>query len=661
MLGHWGTCPGVNTVYAHVSDLIRRTNRPIKLVVGSGHAGSAFLSCTYLDGSLGHYYPSLQYGTDGIKALFKAYATKSGFSTEIQSNFPGALYVGGELGGALAFAQGYSLQNAQSFMVCLIGDGELETSIAQATWQGFSFLSKEHDGKVLPVINANGFKMGSKSLFALMSRTEKEGYLRGHGLMPYFVGTDHHEIAGAFSSAYTQLVSHSCCSQPVIVLETPKGWTAPKNFKDVSFEGSYLAHKPILKNPSSNIDELRMMEEWLSSYNPNELFDKAGNPKQKVTRCLPVESLRLGYTHNRTVKETRQLLHSSKYAGVSKVEGIAEYLCKISNIQDIAIFSPDELDSNRFSKLIRYHCLKYGDRNDDVYSSRSPIIEVLNEHLCFAWAQGYSKTGKSPIIISYEAFATIFASMAEQFLKQQTVIGALEWQPNCPSLNIILTSLGWFNTPTHHSPSFVDGFIGRSLSNINVYMPIFVESSIKIVQKMLNSSNQLNIMVLNKQQFSNLDNVFCVSEERNKAWTCLYRDNPDSADTILVTIGDSMAEQALIAKDIIHNTNPRFAVTILAIEDLSLLESSGHADFESFKQILNNASGTIWIYNGYPKTIKSCLWDLGFIKDVVVLGYLDKDQTLSGEDRFTANNISPICIAQEALRTSNKLSMGFST
>ena len=650
ILGHWGTCPCVNAIYAHVSDLIRRTCSEIHLIVGIGHAGPAILSCTYLDGSLGHYYPNLSYGKEGIKQLFVTYANNNGFPTEISLQYPGTLYVGGELGAALAFAQGYAMQNPNSFSVCVMGDGELETSITQASWQGFGFLSKKYDGKILPVINANGYKMGSRSLFALMNQVEKERFLRGQGMEPIFVGTEHNEIATAFNTAYLQLmINDDGQHQPIIVLESPKGWTAPKKFNNSDFENSRNAHKPILKKPSRNMDELLMIAEWLHSYNPNDLFDSNGIPYSEVTDCLPSENLRLGYSHSR-IKPTNIIFPYILKTTSNKVSSISEYLCEVASSHSILVLSPDEIDSNRFGEVANIYHLKVGDRNNVVYYSKNQLIEILNEHLCFAWAQGYARAGGVPLIITYEAFASIFSSLSEQYLKNLSVAENINWQPDTPSINIILTSLGWFNTPTHHNPSFTDSLIGREHAHVSVYLPVFAETAVAMLKEMLNSKNRLNIMIMNKHRLTMLDSIsYRVINGDYKAWTEISSDSSESVNITLVSIGDCMTEQALLAKDIIHKRERNRTVRVIAIEDLSLLESDTHPDLKFFLEKLGKSSCSVWIYNGFPKAIKSYLWNLGILNNVSVLGYIGKDQTSAGNDRFKANHVDSNDIAEEAL------------
>lgn len=642
VLGHWGACPGIIAVYAHTSDLIRRKNHRAHLVVGSGHANTALLACTYLDGSLGRYYSELSYGELGVLNLFKQHSTGSVFSTEINPRYPGTLYVGGELGYALAFSQGYSFGNKESFTVCVVGDGELETSVSQASWQGFEFLSSHSDGKILPVINANGNKMGSVSIFSQKSHKAIEEYFHSFGLAPFFANTSHTEIVRAFDAAYDCLFNSTYKVQPVIVLETPKGWTAPKTINGQKFEGSFHSHKPILKHPFENKEELEIILEWLLSYKPKDLFDADGIPKSSVIRCLPVENMRLGYGHKNEVGHLTQKIHNKTNKNLSNF--FEDLLTK----DNIFVFSPDELGSNRLNSLIDCFQLKFGDIINDSYNKNSRIYEILNENLCFAWAQGCSRAGKRSLLISYEAFAPIFMSMADQYIKYLTTSVDVDWQPICPSLNILLTSLGWYNTPSHHNPSFVDSILGRGNKIIRVYMPICLKSLSNYIIKALNSTNRLNVIVYNKHPLplieKNLDNI-----KWHNSWVEFILNNNMVSRVAIIAIGDCILEQVLEAKELLGSLSDGCVIDIFAIEDMSILESHNHPERQNIKRRLLNKP-VIWAYNGFPKTIKSFLWDFNLRNTQVVLGFNGNDQTSSGKERFTKNAIDAKAIVNEVLK-----------
>jgi len=651
ILGHWGTCPGINAIYAHVSDLSRRTGQRMRLIVGTGHAGPAILSCLFLEGSLEKRYSEFSRNIKGITNLFNAFASTKGLNTEITPQYPGMLYSGGELGAALAFSQGYVMNNPNIFSVCVIGDGELETSITQATWQGFKFLSSINDGKLLPIINANGYKQGSKSLYALKSRREHKFFFKSYGLTPIFVEANHQHIAEAFNTAYILLNKSNTTIQPIIILETPKGWTSPDRFGNINFSGSCNSHKPLLKNPSKDINELEMIKTWLQSYRPDELFDAEGSPIQEVINCLPVAESLLGLS-NEIDQNPSIVIKQSPLGLNSSIEEISRELAnriRISN--DIIIFCPDELISNKLDNLFKITRLKYGRLDNLIYGSNGQIVEILNEHLCYAWAQGYLMSGHHPVIISYEAFATIFDSMTAQHLKFLKESANINWRPACPSMNIILTSLGWNNSSTHHNPGFVDNLIGRNLKHVRIYMPVTSATTVFFLKEMLDSYNRLNIMVVNKHK---LEKIFSILSEINdgnyKSWRVLMSDFTGNPKISIIAIGDCMAEESLYAKDILNLNHPDLFVQVLVIEDLSLIESTEHPDLGAFRSIISDSSSCIWVYNGYPKTIKGILWDFGNQANTVVLGYKDSDNTKAGLDRFFENEVSRFHIANEAIR-----------
>lgn len=648
--GHWGACPALSAIYAHVSDLSRRTGRRMRLVVGTGHAAPAILASLYLEGTLERIYPQLTRDLVGLTALFTSFASSDGFSTETGPEYPGTIYPGGELGGALAFAQGYAFSNANSFCVCVVGDGELETSLTQAAWQGFRFLSSA-DGRVLPVINANGYKMGSQSLYALQSHQEHVSQFAGYGLLPLFVGPDHRDIVNAFDTAYKELTASDRVCQPVIILETPKGWSGPAAFGDRPFLGTCDAHKPILTRTSVDDREREWLSSWLMSYRPRELFDVSGAPLSEVTECLPPPEHLLGMGHQiymRKASSTQDSGGDSKHP----IEAVAETLIRrIRQCNDILIFSPDELLSNRLGGLLGATRLKYGTSPSSIYASDGRVVEILNEHLCYAWCQGASAAGQRTVFLSYEAFAAIVDSMVAQHLK---FLGGCEnaaWRPATPAVNIILTSLGWHNTPTHHNPGFVDNLVGRKLRQVMIYMPVTAAATKRFLNEMLESDNRLNIMVINKRPLTRLSSLGLeIERQSGTSWRQLVSDTEGPARVSLVAVGDCMAEEALHAKDIINQRRPALQVRVVAVERVNCLEDAQDPDREALLSSIRGSSSRVFAYNGYPSTLQGVLWELGLNANTSVLGYRDADRTVSGPERFAANRASRFDIANEALR-----------
>lgn len=648
ILGHWGVCPALNAVYAHTGDLIRRRGHPISLVVGPGHAGPALLACLFLDGTLESHDPTFTRDTDGFQRLIRAYGSSEGFPTEITSAYPGVEYVGGELGPALAFAQGTVMGSPDRLTVCMIGDGELETSITQATFQGFDLLDSAVDGTVLPVINANGHRMGSRSLWAARGIGALRRFLVAHGLTPIVVGANHTRIAQAFDEAYRRITDHRRRGWPVIVLRTPKGWSAPTFFGTTPFAGSHHSHKPALRRPAHDPGELDHVRDWLRSYDPETLFDSAGRPLPGVTACLPPPSQRIGAVdlpHPPEPPRPAELGDPpNAFAAVREAVETG-----VSGDPEVFILSPDELHSNRFTAPTRSEPHPRGHVNGDGHSPGPRIIELLNEHLCFAWSCGLAAAGRRPIVVSYEAFAPAFASQADQLLKvledHRTGGRPTPW----PSVNVILTSLGWWNTPTHHNPGWIDSLLTRPVDSIRVYLPVLPHTARRYVQDMLTSTGRLNVLVVSKNPLDRLEALShsLPPEPRSRTWVELANDHDATDGITLVVVGDVMAEQALHAKEIV-NARSRRPVTVVAIEDLSVLHAPNHPDWRCLRPLLTGRRTSLWITNGRPHTIRGFLHGLRL--DAEVLGYIDKDHGNPGPDRFHANGVSPEAIAGRVLR-----------
>jgi xylulose-5-phosphate/fructose-6-phosphate phosphoketolase len=657
ILGHWGVCPALNAVYAHTRDLTRRRNRPVSLVIGPGHAGPALLACLFLDGTLEAHDPAFTRDADGLRNLIGSYGSSSGFPTEITATYPGVDYVGGELGPALAFAQGTVMGSPNRLVVCVIGDGELETSIAQASFQGFDLLNPTVDGTILPVINANGYRMGSRSLWATRGTSALGRFLVAHGLTPIVVGPDHTRIAHAFDTAYAALTDRQRRRCPVIVLQTPKGWSAPATFGTTAFVGSHHAHKPTLRRPAQDREELDQVRAWLLSYDPATLFDQAGRPLPEVTTCLPPATLRLGTARGPT---SASPAHPPATAGdppsaFASVRNAVETAG--ASDPNVFVLSPDELRSNRFTTPTMSTARKHGHLDGNGYSPNSRIIEILNENLCFAWSCGLAAAGRRPILISYEAFAPVFASQADQLLKvlenhrdeSQPALHPARAGTRWPSVNVILTSLGWWNTPTHHNPSWVDSLLTRTIASARIYLPVLAHTAHRCIQDMLASTGRLNVLVVNKNPLDRLAARNCRRPDTGelRTWVELASDDGALDQVALVALGDVMAEQALHAKEIINLRSAR-PVTVVAIEDLSLLHSPDHPDWSILRPLLTGCRTSLWITNGRPHTIRGFLHDLRI--DATVLGYIDQDHGDPGLERLHANGVSPTAIAERVLR-----------
>jgi xylulose-5-phosphate/fructose-6-phosphate phosphoketolase len=648
VFGHWGVCPSVNALYAQINDFARRHGRQVQFVVGPGHAGPALLSCSFLDGSLELVHPQYTRDGEGMTRLLEAYGADGGFPTEISASYPGVQYVGGELGGALGFAQGLAIGSPHRIVVCLIGDGELETALGQSSFQGFDYLNPVSDGLVLPVINLNGYRMGARSLWAMKSRDRQVAFLASHGLSPQYAGTDHQELARCLDVAWGH-VSLGRRDWPAIIFETPKGWTGPARLNGLPFADTHRAHKPLLKNPATHKDELASLRDWLASYNPADLFERDGRPTPEVLRCLPGTGLAIAPARDETKRSASALLAPSP-ATDSAFDALRTAVHDLAAHDDRAfLVSPDELESNQFFTQSMANPLRYGFVEDPQFSSSSRTFEILNENLCFAWAWGLAASGRLPWLISYEAFAPVFSSQADQLLKIFRAGPGNNVQVPSFSLNVILTSLGWYNTPTHHNPSFVDSLLLRNGPEVQIYMPVRPQHAAAYFRQALTSTGRLNVFVVSKHGLRALRAVIAQDTSADATtpkagWTELVPPSDAGAECVaLIAVGDLMAERALVAAPAITQHTGR-QTSVLAVEDLRMFIDEHHHGWTSLHPRLSQSLQCVWLYNGRPSALKAGLATVGRMTKDLVLGYQDHDQSPSGLSRLKANGIDVIAI-----------------
>lgn len=659
VFGHWGVCPSVNAVYGQVNDLARRRELRPQLVVGSGHAGPSLLACAFLDGNLELSFPEFTRDREGMTRLLEAYGSNAGFPTEISASYPGVDFVGGELGSALGFAQGLAIGSPHRLVVCLIGDGELETALGQSSFQGFDFLSPTSDGMVLPIINANGHRMGSRSLWSMKSRSRQVDFLKAHGLCPEYVGTDHGEFARVLDIALGR-ARRDGGGWPAVVLETPKGWSGPAELNGQPFVGTRRAHKSLLRDPARNSEELESLRGWLMSYKPETLFDPlTGRPNADVLRCLP--AFGPGITSVRKAARETPVAVDAGPAAKTAFDAIRVAVQEMAQNDDqVFLISPDELESNQFFAQSVSAPLRHGCSDDPEFSPTSRVFEILNENLCFAWSLGLAASGRFPFLITYEAFAPIFASQADQVLKYFAAY--LENSTKRPlfSMNIVLTSLGWYNTPTHHNPGFVDSLLLREVTGVRVYMPVRPQHAVLHLRQALASEGKLNVFVVSKHGLRAVRSLVppdaLTGGGPDAGWTEIVKPNqPGPAMITLVVIGDIMAEQALQAIPTLAE-RAGCQASVVAVEDLSLLIDRRHSGRDSLRRRLTRGLGNVWLYNGRPSVVKARLKDLGVPVDSAVLGYRDHDQSPSGAARLTANGIDVATIVNAVRELERKAS-----
>lgn len=630
--GHWGTCPGINAIYAAIRYVPPPAVDQMRLVIGTGHAGPALLACQFLDGTLEERL-KLCRSERGFQAIAEHFALQGGFDNELAPEYPGVLLPTGELGSALGFSQGLALGAKDSLVLCVLGDGELETGLTQAAWPAFRLMSSE-DGVVLPIINANGWRMGGRSLFSQTSTADRVAFFSAHQLEPLFCGPGLNSLRDALQQALSSYGLYdeeprSPDRRPVVVYESPKGATGPLRLLGQPFTGTASSHKPPLKKPGTNPAERTAIAEWLESYDPTSLF--RDTDATYAQRCFP---------NDRPICDAALIpdaidfkLHLTQSvespSGDSAAAVAAAALTRNVAANDAGRFlitSPDELFSNGFGSLAPYVRGKRG--SDD---PRAVVLEILNEPLCFAWLLGHVAAGGRGFMISYEAFAPLLDSLATQYLRFVGRARALPWRTSRPSVNLLLTSLGWHNCPTHHNPGFVDALLGRGLSALRVYAPVSHADVAAVIDSIAYEQDRFNVVVFSKHRLPAVETAF-----RGCALRGWHEFSTGSApDRALVVIGDCIVEQCLNA---VRRAGSGAQFAIIAIAEPTLLERPKDAACASLLARLGAFARYGVFYQGYTKTAKALFWNAP--RPCFVQGFDDQASPGSIEERFAANGMS---------------------
>lgn len=677
VLGHWGTSPGINFIYAHLSDLARRAGLDLLTVIGPGHAGPALLSNLYLEGTLGEYYPELSLDAGGLERFINSFAWGKGFQTEISPHLPGVIYAGGELGPSLAVAQGAALDNPDLFVACVIGDGEVETGPLACAWQGAKFLHPSNSGAVLPIVNLNGFKMGSASLLGLMSDDELLAMFSGLGYEPHLVRASHAEMSSALTHALRDIRGlreearsvGSPARRPMLVVKTPKGWTGVKQFGGRPIEGAAASHKAPLRNPRNSEEELRLVEEWLRGYRPEELFDDEGRPRPCVLRCLPPAPRRLGRTWERfgpSALRPLRLPKAEEYAAEpfrpdlpSGAVNFSRYLGRLIKLNggdaNFRIFSPDELSSNRLTEVLREGGLCFGVELPGGETSVGPagrVMEVLSEHLCQGWLQGYLQTGRHGLFATYEAFAPVVGSMAGQYMKFVKESLTLPWRGPVASLNYFLTSLGWSNCYTHQNPDFAGTLLARDLPFVRVYTPPDANGVLASAELMLAGVNCVNALIAGKTQMPVWQTLAAARAQLERGfgtWEWAGSGGGGAPDVVASGVGDCPTAECLAALHILRESLPQLRTRYVSVSELTALASPAtyaHAPTdEDFAECFTDDRPVLFNFVGYPYSLKPLLFERPNPQRFRVFGYREEGTTTTSFDMFVRNGVSRFHLA----------------
>lgn len=641
--GHWGTCPSVNFIIAHINNYINRHNRDVQLVIGTGHSGNALNANLFLDGTLSEKYNLGESEYERLIGFVNIEKRIEGIRSEIGPFYPGTIYDGGELGYSLATAMGAILNNESLIAMTIIGDGECETGCLSATWNSIKCLGKKR-GHILPIINLNGFRMGSKSLLSDKSDQELISIFNGMGYSVRIITGNHDQMFDCLEWADEIFSLKKDVLEdinPLIILKTPKGWTAPHD-EIIQIEGTLRSHKNPLLELRKDDYSLIYLEKWLSSYSPQEIFEADGSFKASIRDNIPSFGKRLGdreYLRKEIRLPDIKIYETENDSCECGLEVLGEYFKDIilNNPKSFHIMSPDELTSNRLGKLVKY---------------KDSVHEILNENICQAWMQGCNLTGGSSVMISYEAFMPIIISMVSQYSKYLYQSEKTGWRKYNPSMNYLLTSTCWENTYSHQNPEFVDSLIIQQNSYARIYYPIDANTLLVSVNKALNSEGKINVITTAKKRMPHLLSLGAAKTAVDRGYF-LWNPEIKNPDIVLVAIGDYCINEMQKAVVEFEKRYVHISYSLVSILELSefmfLTRQDGN---DKLKSLLKNGRSVIFLYHGYPLVINAILGQQLCKLDYIVLGYQNK--SISSTDSSNKMEMNG-CSAKHILFEANKM------
>ncbi len=693
LLGHWGTTPGLNFVYAHLNRLIRARDLEVLYVAGPGHGGPGLVANTYLEGTYSEVYPHIAQSEDGLRRLFRQFSFPGGVPSHVAPQTPGSIHEGGELGYSLAHAYGAAFDNPDLLVCCVIGDGEAETGPLATSWHSNKFLDPVHDGAVLPVLHLNGYKIANPTVLARIPEHELRSLLEGFGYAPRFVSGDDpeamhqlmaatldsvaDEIAGIQHAARVQGVTERP-SWPMIVLRSPKGWTGPKVVDGLPAEGSFRSHQVPLNNLASNPEHLAQLEQWLRSYRPEELFDERGALRSELAATAPRGMRRMGAVpHANGGLLTRDLELPDFRDFAVAVEGPAATTSEATRVlgrylrdvlvlnadqANFRIFGPDETASNRLSAVFEATDRTWEAERRDTDDHLAPngrVMEVLSEHLCEGWLEGYLLTGRHGLFNCYEAFIHIVDSMVNQHAKWLKVSAEIPWRRPIPSLNILLSSHVWrqdHNGFSHQDPGFIDHVVNKKAEIARIYLPPDANCLLSVAAHCLASRDYINVIVAGKQpapDFLSMDDAVVHCTRGLGIWPWASNDDRGEPDVVMACAGDTPTVEALAATALLRDRLPELRVRFINVVDLMRLEPEtehphglSDADFDA---LFTPDKPVIFAYHGYPTLIHRLTYRRSNHHEIHVRGYKEEGTTTTPFDMLMLNDMDRFHLVMDVI------------
>jgi xylulose-5-phosphate/fructose-6-phosphate phosphoketolase len=700
LLGHWGTSPGLSLVYAHLNRVIRARDESVLFLAGPGHGGPAVLANVWLEGAYTEVYPDVTRDAAGLRRLFRQFSTPGGVPSHVSPPTPGSIHEGGELGYVLTHAFGAVFDNPDLVAVAVVGDGEAETGPLEGSWKGVRFLDPTRDGAVLPILHLNGYKISGPTVLGRASNDAIRSLFTGHGYDPIFVeGSDparvHRAMADALDSSFDRIrdlqrlargqsLRRTGAFWPLIVLRTPKGWTGPKELDGVPIEGTFRAHQVPLPDVRGSAKQLAMLEAWMKSYRPEELFDAEGRPIERLLACAPRGKLRMGANPNANGGQLSVPLSIPDYAryavevprpGVVRHEStraFGELLRDLykANPHNFRLVCPDETNSNRLGAVFEAEDRAFAEPTisiDDHVSPHGRVMEVLSEHNCQGWLEGYLLTGRHGLFATYEAFALIVASMATQHAKWLEMCARLPWRAPVPSLNYLLTSTCWRNDHngfSHQGPGFMDVILSKKATVSRVYLPPDANCLLSVADHCLRSRNYVNLIIIDKQpELQWLDlaaaKAHCAEGAGVWAWAGHAGEGaPSEPDVVLACAGDVPTLETLAAAAWLRQFAPELAVRVVNVVDLMAIPSPGehpHGMSEArFAELFTDDADVVFAFHGYAAAVHALLHGRPRAGRFHVRGYVEEGTTTTPFDMVVLNGMSRFHLAMEALKRSRR-------
>ncbi|MEZ5094110.1 phosphoketolase [Nocardioides sp.] len=702
LLGHWGTSPGLSFIYAHASRLIRHTGQQMIYLAGPGHGGPALVAASYLEGTYTERFPEVTTDADGVRLLFRRFSAPGGIPSHVSVTTPGSIHEGGELGYVLTHAFGAVLDNPDLIALAVVGDGEAETGPLEGSWKGISFLNPERDGAVLPVLHLNGAKIAGPTVLGRKSPAEVRSLLAGHGYDVLEVeGHDlpgmHERFAATLATAYERIREIQQAARsgswdgrrphwPLIVLRSPKGWTGPHSVDGVVTEGTWRSHQVPLSGVRDNPEHLAILQRWLESYRPEELFDELGRPVDLVLAANPEGDARMSanphangglLTRDLDIPDFRSYAVDVPAPATVRAEStrkLGELMRDLytANPDRFRLFCPDETNSNRLGAVFDVSDRAFAEAvtDDDVAISRDGrVMEVLSEHNCHGWLEGYTLTGRHGWFATYEAFAMVSASMTIQHAKWLQEAARLDWRAKVPSLNVLLTSTAWRNDHngfSHQGPGLIQNVLNIRGTIGRIYLPPDANCLLSVADHCLRSRSYVNLVVIDKQpqpQWLTIEEAERHCAKGAGVWEWAGTDDGSAdPDIVLACAGDVVTQETVAAAEILRQKVPSLRTRVVNVVDLMALtrqRDHPHGMSETlFNELFTDSVDVIFAFHGYPGAVHQLVHGRPEADRFRARGFVEEGTTTTPFDMVVRNRVSRYHLVMDALNNASRTPPG---